>query len=517
MVYWGDSNMALDEDTGRQALTPRQRHVAALVARGLTNQQIATELVITQGTAANHVQQILSRLGLASRAELAVWASQRGLAMAENRLLSTLERLLEIDPGDLDSALDAAAQAVAGALGAEKVDAFVYESSTATLVARGTSPTPMGRKQHALGLHRLPVANGGRMVEVFESGTFRHEGRVDRDTGELRGIRVGLGVRSEISVPLEIAGTRAGVLTAVSAAPDFFSEADLRFLATVSRWVGMVAQRAEHGELTASQADAHGRRAAAEELITILAHDFRNFLTPLRGRLELLGRRARRDGHDRYARDSDELVGTLDRLERLVRDLLDAARLEQGLFDLTKQPVDVLELVTATVADFAPGENSVRVRTEADELVVFADPNRLRQVVENLLSNALKVQPDGVPVVVELEGCEPWASIAIEDQGPGIAPEVLPTLFQRFARGSASVGLGLGLYVARGITEAHGGTLAVDSRIGRGARFTVRLPLDHAALSAHRDAQVVRAAAQHDLHQHAGNNGHGTQPPVASS
>ncbi len=496
----GDSNMALYEDAGRQALTPRQRHVAALVARGLTNQQIATELVITQGTAANHVQQILSRLGLASRAELAVWASQRGLAVAENRLLSTLERLLEIDPGDLDSALDAAAQAVAGALGAEKVDAFVYESSTATLVARGTSPTPMGRKQHALGLHRLPVANGGRMVEVFESGTFRHEGRVDRDTGELRGIRVGLGVRSEISVPLEIAGTRAGVLTAVSTAPDFFSEADLRFLATVSRWVGMVAQRAEHGELTASQADAHGRRAAAEELITILAHDFRNFLTPLRGRLELLGRRARRDGHDRYARDSDELVGTLDRLERLVRDLLDAARLEQGLFDLTKQPVDVLELVTATVADFAPGEYSVRVRTEADELVVFADPNRLRQVV-----------------VVELEGCEPWASIAIEDQGPGIAPEVLPTLFQRFARGSASVGLGLGLYLARGITEAHGGTLAVDSRIGRGARFTVRLPLDHAALSAHRDAQVVRAAAQHDLHQHAGNNGHGTQPPVASS
>jgi signal transduction histidine kinase len=342
----------------------------------------------------------------------------------------------------------------------------------------------MGRKQHALGLHRLPVANGGRMVEVFESGTFRHEGRVDQDAGELRGLRVGLGVRSEISVPLEIAGARAGVLSAVSAAPDFFSEADLRFLATVSRWVGMVAQRAEVGELAASQADARGRRAAAEELITILAHDFRNFLTPLRGRLELLGRRARRDGHHQYARDSKELVGILDRLDRLVRDLLDAARLDQGLFALTQQPVDLLDLVTATVADLAPGENSVRVQTEANELVVSADPSRLRQVVENLLSNALKVQPDDVPVVVELEACEPWAIIAIADQGPGIAPEVLPTLFQRFARGSASVGLGLGLYLARGITEAHGGTLDVDSRIGRGARFTVRLPLEHASARA---------------------------------
>src|SRR3979411_431974 len=165
------SRITRDEDQlGREALTTRQRDIAALVARGYTNQQIAAELVISQGTAANHVQQILRRTGLTSRAELAAWASQRGLATDQNRLLSTLERLLEIDPTDLDTALDAAAQAVAEALGADKVDAFLFESSTATLVARGTSQTPMGRKQHALGLHLLPVANGGRMVEVFESG-----------------------------------------------------------------------------------------------------------------------------------------------------------------------------------------------------------------------------------------------------------------------------------------------------------------------------------------------------------
>ena len=92
--------MAQSEDAGRQGLTPRQRHVAALVAGGLTNQQIAQELVVTHGTAANHVQQILSRLGLGSRSELAVWATQRGLAVAENRLLTTLQRLLEIGAVD---------------------------------------------------------------------------------------------------------------------------------------------------------------------------------------------------------------------------------------------------------------------------------------------------------------------------------------------------------------------------------------------------------------------------------
>jgi two-component system OmpR family sensor kinase len=164
------------------------------------------------------------------------------------------------------------------------------------------------------------------MVEVFALGTFRHSGRVDQDTLELRGIRVGLGIRSDISVPLEVAGVRAGVLTAVSAAPDFFSDSDRRYLATVSHWVGMVAHRAELLRLTAAEAAARNRTAAAEELITVLAHDFRNYLSPLRGRLELLARRARRDGHDRYVRDAHELVASVDRLDHLVRDLLDTAR-----------------------------------------------------------------------------------------------------------------------------------------------------------------------------------------------
>ena len=142
---------------GRGAVTVRQREIAALVARGYTNQQLAAELVITEGTAANHIQQILSRLGLRSRAELAAWASERGLAPAHDGMLSTLERLLAIEAGDLETALDTAAEALADVLGADKVDAFVYDAATATLVARGTSDTPLGRKQDALGLDRLPV------------------------------------------------------------------------------------------------------------------------------------------------------------------------------------------------------------------------------------------------------------------------------------------------------------------------------------------------------------------------
>jgi len=466
---------------GREALTPRQRQIATLVARGYTNQQIAAEIVTTPGTAANHVQQILRRLGLRSRSELATWISQHGLATGENRLLTTLERLMDIAPMNLDSALDAATLAVAEALGCEKVDAFLHDPTTSTLVARGTSPTPLGRKQHALGLHLLPIVNGGRMVEVFRTARPRRAGRVDRDMGELRGIRVGLGVRSEIAVPLEVAGVARGVLSAVSTAREFFSESDLRFLQTVARWIGMVVHRAELAESAAHEAATQGRRAAAEELITVLAHDFRNLLTPIRGRLELMARRARRDGQDRYRIDAEEVISSVDRLGRLVHNLLDTARLEQDLFELTLEPVDLVELIRRTAAESAPIPGAVQASAAMDELVVSADPRRLRQVLENLLSNALKVQPEGKPVVIELAGADSWGEVSVIDHGPGLAPDVLPNLFQRFAAGPTSGGLGLGLYLARAITEAHGGTLEVDSRPGHGARFTVRVPLERGA------------------------------------
>ena len=146
---------------------------------------------------------------------------------------------------------------------------------------------------------------------------------------------MGLGIRSDISVPLEVMGERRGVVSAVSTSPEFFSHGDLQFLSTVSRWVATVAHRAELANAAATEAEASGRQAAADELVTVLAHDFRNLLTPLRGRIELLGRRANRDGHERYVRDAEELLRSVDRLERIVRDLLDTARLEQGLFGLT--------------------------------------------------------------------------------------------------------------------------------------------------------------------------------------
>ena len=194
------------------------------------------------------------------------WSEDAG----HRRVRATLERLLSIDALELEPALDRAAQIVAEALDADKVDAFVYEAETESLVALGTSDTPMGRRQHEIGLHRLPVANGGRAVQIFRSGQLYRDGHVEDDPDELAGIKTGLGVRSAILCPLQVAGERRGVLSAVSARPEHFSEEDLPTFEAVGRWLAMVMHRAELVEQLVGSSEARARREAILELLNLL-------------------------------------------------------------------------------------------------------------------------------------------------------------------------------------------------------------------------------------------------------
>lgn len=187
-----------------------------------------------------------------------------------DRRRATLEQLLALEAVELDVALDQAAQIVAGALGADKVDAFVYEAKTESLVAHGTSDTPMGRRQIALGLNRLPLASGGRAATVYLGGGCHVDGHVDEDPVELEGVKSTLGVHSAVIAPLVVNGERRGVLSVVSATPEQFSEDDVSFVQTVARWLGLVMHRAELVQELVGYAELRGRREALMPLMNRL-------------------------------------------------------------------------------------------------------------------------------------------------------------------------------------------------------------------------------------------------------
>jgi two-component system OmpR family sensor kinase len=218
---------------------------------------------------------------------------------------------------------------------------------------------------------------------------------------------------------------------------------------------------------------------AARELLMVAAHDIRNYLTPVHGRLDLMRRRALREGRTDYLNDSEHATKNLDRLRRLVDDLLDVSRLERGLFEIDRQHVDVASVVREAVEAFTGGETSIQITGEM-KLSAYADPARIEQAVGNLLANAIRYSPEAGLVLVDLyrsmRSGRRWVTIRVTDQGAGIAADQMPRLFKCFSSGPGSAGLGLGLYLAHSIARAHRGTLTVQSVLGEGATFLLSWP-----------------------------------------
>jgi GAF domain-containing protein len=169
-----------------------------------------------------------------------------------HKLAAILEQLLGIDALDLAGALNEACDIVSRSLHADKSCAMILDPSSDALVALGVSDTAMGRKERAIGMDRLPLANDGSTVAVYRTGVPHITGHADREPVEILGFTRGLGVRSIVETPLVIGSERRGVLTAMSATAEHFTDDDLRFLTAVARFVGLVAHRGELAEEVAA-------------------------------------------------------------------------------------------------------------------------------------------------------------------------------------------------------------------------------------------------------------------------
>ena len=227
--------------------------------------------------------------------------------------------------------------------------------------------------------------------------------------------------------------------------------------------------------------DISGRRLLEQQrqdFIAMVAHDLKNPLTTMKGYAQLLQRRAA------YSeRNVATIVSQANRLERLIDDLRDVARIDAGHLALDRAPVDLAALVQMNVEESRALSEAHTIDLETpDEPVIGAwDAGRLAQVIENLLSNAVKYSPDGGAIHVRVTASEDEARLAVIDEGIGIPPDALVRVFERFYRSDTGVaanrkGLGLGLYISKALVEAHGGTIVAESLSPAGSAFSVTLP-----------------------------------------
>ena len=221
-----------------------------------------------------------------------------------------------------------------------------------------------------------------------------------------------------------------------------------------------------------------------DDFLAVLSHELRNPLAPIRNSVYVLEHAAPESEQARRAR---EVIDRQTRhLARLVDDLLDVTRIARGKVKLQRAPLDLCEVVKRTCEDLRETfvRAGVRLEVEASgSFLVDGDRTRLAQVLENLLGNAAKFTPEGGRTRVRaMAGGPDQAVVDIEDDGIGIAPAMLPLLFEPFVQVEESLdrsrgGLGLGLALVKGLVEMHGGSITASSEgLGRGARFTVRLP-----------------------------------------
>ena len=228
-----------------------------------------------------------------------------------------------------------------------------------------------------------------------------------------------------------------------------------------------------------------------DDFLSVAAHELRTPLTSLRGYAQVALRRLERDGGippDRLAHALRAITGQVDKLSRLITQILDISRLESGRLPLEREPTDLTALVEHAAAVARTWTDRHTITVDAPGPVeVSVDPLRLEQVLSNLLDNAVKYSPDGGRLEVAVSRTPDGAAeIAVRDYGLGIPPERRGQIFQRFYQAHRSAhrsGMGLGLYISRQIVERHGGEIRAEFPPEGGCRFVVRLPRDGDAAS----------------------------------
>jgi signal transduction histidine kinase len=219
-----------------------------------------------------------------------------------------------------------------------------------------------------------------------------------------------------------------------------------------------------------------------EEFAAVVAHDLRNPIQAILLQVQALLRGASDGAVQVPVSILRKLERGGERLGQMVNDLLDATRIEAARLCVLPEEISLPEAVKTLIERIRPtlGSHPVDIQVESAPPAVRVDPLRLDQILTNLVDNAAKYSEEGAPIAVQVRPANGGAEISVRDRGPGISPAELPRLFDRFYQAKRArlkkSGLGLGLYITKGLVEAHAGRIGVLTHPGCGSTFTVWLP-----------------------------------------
>jgi signal transduction histidine kinase len=324
---------------------------------------------------------------------------------------------------------------------------------------------------------------GALIEEVMRTGeTVYRRNLADRlypEEEEL--LRLGLG--SRVVSPLLVGARPIGMLVLLRRAPDAFGPDEIELATLLGRLVATAVQNIRAYEAERETVDELRRLSALRaDFVSLVSHELRSPMAAVIGAARTLQERWRELSPGQRSSFLALIADETNRLAMLIGDVLDTSRIEAGTFSYSFSDVDVGELVRDAVATASVGQDEVTLVAKAPVALphVRGDRERLKQVVMNLVENAVKYSQSGDEVEVGAFAENGRVLVTVTDSGPGIPREHHGLIFEKFGRanvGSGKPGTGLGLFIARSIAEAHGGTLTVRSGPGQGTTFTLALPL----------------------------------------
>jgi signal transduction histidine kinase len=393
---------------------------------------------------------------------------------AANRCARALSSSLE-----LDEAFDAFIREVRGLVGFDRIAIVLSEEGAAHVMAVAGAgadevlPPGSARPIHGTLLEEVLRTNRSVYRRDMSEADYPEEEQF-----------LALGLRCRFATPL-LQGPRAiGMLSLVRRDKDAFNPEEIELIGLLGRLVASAVQNIRAYEAERRTVEELRRLSALRaDFVSLVSHELRTPMAAVIGSAKTLQQRWRELSPEQRESFLELIAGETDRLASLISDVLDTSRIEAGTFTFRFSDVDLGQLVRDLVATAQVGQDEVRLLAEVREPLpqVRGDSERLRQVLMNLIDNAIKYSPLNGEVEVQAYAEDGRVRVDVRDRGPGIAKEDQRLIFEKFGRvtgaGATRPGTGLGLFIARSIAEAHGGSLDVWSAPHQGATFTLELPL----------------------------------------